>query len=382
MRIRLLFFILVLMFLTALVFVSVHPSSPLRPFWNQVAFSLGNGNSNIRLWGQVDVSEPTNFPEEVKVTVKGVSLHPDLANGAHHACINSIQADTLSFQVSYLQVFGREKWPIQDNKSEPICISFVADADYSSYQYFPIGWEINISNGAPQNAAYFKYPYDEITITVDFTFSGYLYDSNGQAIDDFVMLASQTVGVNAPGWETYEISVPGEALGTGIVLKRPLLLRVLTPILIAILFFVTLCIPFIGTFSTAMEVTVALVFGLWGIRQVVLPAASPGFTGVDIILVGEYGAVVIALLTYPTSNIVKSLAVFRPYKKTVSPTQNAEPTVQYVGLSNSKAYHLPNCPVISRSPDDRLVRYKDRQHAESSGKHLCRLCRIRENNVS
>ncbi len=92
--------------------------------------------------------------------------------------------------------------------------------------------------------------------------------------------------------------------------ERPLLFRLTYPFLIAAMLLIIGLLPFIETLDGLMEVTAAILFGIFGLRQVMTLPNSQGQTILDVIFIGLY--VVLAftffaiIITFGTSRREKA----------------------------------------------------------------------------
>jgi hypothetical protein len=81
-----------------------------------------------------------------------------------------------------------------------------------------------------------------------------------------------------------------------LTIERPLLFRLAYPFLLSMMLLLILLLPFIGEFTALLEVSAAIIFGLFGLRQVLTPPDSQGQTLLDAVFIGLYVLLGIALI--------------------------------------------------------------------------------------
>jgi hypothetical protein len=122
-------------------------------------------------------------------------------------------------------------------------------------------------------------------------------------------LSSHTLGVHIPGWEanetTLRIAYTEEIspTGSGLLFERPLLIRILIPAFFLMLLFVIIAIPFVGSLNSKIEIAVAVIIGLVGARQLLIPTDSPSFLAADALLLIEMLAVAVSVALHPISKL-------------------------------------------------------------------------------
>jgi hypothetical protein len=242
---------------------------------------------------------------------------------------------------------------------------------------------VNFELGQQEVTNYYIYPFDEIFVAPHATMIMSLFDSSGELVDTLELPAGQDLEILIPGWVAstrYDSQI-----GTGISLKRSLILRVLTPALLVLLFLVTLTIPLIDSLSSAVEVAVALIFGVWGIRQIIFPTEPPSLTAVDIILLGEYFAIVLALSVFPIRSVLEKMK--RPQVLDEHQNSNENPDGyesssrkpdRYFSFHDSKIFHFADCPYLARRKNgDAILSFQEIESVKDSGRRLCRACASR-----
>jgi hypothetical protein len=138
----------------------------------------------------------------------------------------------------------------------------------------------------------FYFPYDDLTYDSVILLTG--TDSPDKGIAREISLAPKVVGVvSAPNWDVtvnVEKSSIDDYPGTRIRIeyKRPLLYRLVVPTLLLLIFGVIITLPFITETSTFVETLIGVVFGLWGLHQVLIPADVTWPTVIDPIILFLY----------------------------------------------------------------------------------------------
>jgi len=109
-----------------------------------------------------------------------------------------------------------------------------------------------------------------------------------------VVLVPKIAGaIRAPDWditvstiETFEGNHPGARIR--IEYRRPLLYRLLVPILLLLMLGVIVALPFIQETSTFLETLIGIIFGLWGLHEVLIPADVTWPTIIDPLILSLY----------------------------------------------------------------------------------------------
>jgi hypothetical protein len=100
-------------------------------------------------------------------------------------------------------------------------------------------------------------------------------------------------GVFAPNWDvsiSLAQSESGENFGTTLRVeyKRPLINRILTPLLLFMIFGIIVSLPFIKDTSTFVEMLIGTIFGLCGLHDVLIPAEVTWSTVIDSVILFLY----------------------------------------------------------------------------------------------
>jgi len=303
-------------------------------------------------------------------------LHEDLAEEVFStACVDRIVAAyyTSGNPVAYENVLHIDPTPnktfcVEDD--EPDEEHFFPGEYFPRFlryhRYYALDWTIELPID-PVKYEYYKYPYDHITVQVRLVFKGQL-NVYAESIRSFELPASHIIETRLPGWRAYEVARPGESLFPSLILKRSPLVRILAPVLILLVLLVILSLPLVESFGTAVEIVVALVLGVWGVRQVLLPDGAPGPTEIDRFLLIEYSALTLALIVTAAPHLV---AMWTGIKK---PNQLLSDSYRYVGLIQSNVYHMVGCRHVADRSTSELVKYQDRDQAEGVGKRPCHTC--------
>jgi hypothetical protein len=265
---------------------------------NDVPLELDLGHeqvtSNVSVLGYIGTSDTSGFPGQLALYVIGIYPGFHLASGADSACVDTLQAH---YTIAQSGGFALEDWEgldIDEVKTGPICTDWDPTADTSLRISNPLKWTIPLSAGL-QSIGYFTYPFDTIDISVDFQLDGTRYDSEGTSVGTFELPVEQLFGVATQGLVVNRASMNR---GNGIVLERPLLVRLMAPLLALFLLLPIVFIPRVNAPETAVELAIASLVGVWGVRQTLLPGVAPGMTLLDRLLLAENAAAALALIVY------------------------------------------------------------------------------------
>ena len=104
--------------------------------------------------------------------------------------------------------------------------------------------------------------------------------------------------------------------------KRPLIYRVLTVVIFMALVLVILVSPFLKETGGFLEVLVGLIFGIWGIRQVIIPSFVTWPTIIDALTLGIYFlmclAIFIRVVIFPIESWANNISNPSPIIKSVA----------------------------------------------------------------
>lgn len=281
-KLRKSFVIGVAIYLLILIFFSISYYSPFRPYYVENFFSLENDTfviSEVKpkayLWGDLQINEQSTFPKVIELKISNILIHPSMAAGSSIACVDNISANLIVSQTKGSYIHHSPNFTVDSN--HPICVenNTSTDYSYSEYKTVDINWSIPLETGTSWDTAFYNYPYDSIFITGKFVCNGRKYDDQSNVIDTFSIPCQHELTINLSGWETsIEKSYPTTDKSTtyphGVILKRPKLLRIITPFLLCIFFGLTIAVLFFDTISTTVEVVIALVIGILGVRQILI----------------------------------------------------------------------------------------------------------------
>jgi hypothetical protein len=135
-----------------------------------------------------------------------------------------------------------------------------------------------------------------------------LYNERGQLVDTLHPTASHFLRTNAPGREayvTFHVEHDAWLLGS----KHPISIRIFTPLLLLLLATVISLIPRIPSVGTAALVSTGITFGIFAVRETLLPVSISVLTAVDVMLLTG----IVAIFFAATLQIY----IHRPAKPTV-----------------------------------------------------------------
>lgn len=104
----------------------------------------------------------------------------------------------------------------------------------------------------------------------------------------------------------YDLLVPGAYERMTLSFQRPLLFRLAYPFLLTVILILIWTIPFIGELGSTMEVAAALLFGIFGLKQVVAPATGQGQSLIDIAFLALYVILAFTTVALVFSRILKA----------------------------------------------------------------------------
>jgi hypothetical protein len=180
----------------------------------------------------------------------------------------------------------------------------------------------------------YLYPYDIVDITVTTQLLGYYKMDNQESVNDIFPISSKWV-FYFPNWELVNARTERDRDSSVLFLRlqRPYIYRVMTPLLIFSLAIFTLIIPLIKRIPELAQVSTGLLFGMWGVRQIVVLPEIESSTILDPIFVALYTMFLVA--------IVVRLGI--------------QPMIE---LALKKSWH--NVPRTVQSLPSSLVLYKDK----------------------
>lgn len=122
----------------------------------------------------------------------------------------------------------------------------------------------------------YYFPFDGVILDMKVWVSGTLKLDSGTSVP--LRTSPRVLGfVTAPNWDVdakvYQDPNRAEPSTTvQIYFRRPIVYRVLTPLLLLLLAVIIILLPLIRSFGDFVQVSVALAFGIWGTREILLPS--------------------------------------------------------------------------------------------------------------
>ena len=247
-----------------------------------------------------------------------VSVEPNGSQFAAHIDVH-VNESSVDFDISQI-AFHRASDSGSEPTEVPRCIHDIRilqrfdDAEIRLYYAYQLHEDICSGSGlfaknvvtasVPYHISHrlFLYPYDDISQSSLIGF----YDNNGNEIP--VMLVFRHTFSEQ---RRLERITPSEIGGISIVYSRPLVIRLLTPVLILLLLVFVILIQFIDELGAMAQVAMALVVGIWGSRQISIPGNIEGTVGLDIIYLVLYillgASVLYRVLGKKSPNVSRSL---------------------------------------------------------------------------
>jgi len=286
-------------------------------------FVVSDVKPEVYLWGNLQIDGLSSFPKEINLKISNIWIHPSLAKDSYRACVDTISANLVVSQTK--DSYSYDTPVFSADPTDALCVENNSSLDYSpsGYKSVDVNWNITLETGTSWDTAFYNYPYDSIFITGKFTCNGRKFDNTGNVIGTFSIPCHHELTINLSGWETsIEKSYPTSDRSTtyphGIILRRSKLLRIITPFLLCIFFGLTIAVLFFDTISTTVEVIIALVIGILGVRQILIPNETPGITALETLFLGEYGAIALVLIAQIVMNYVTSKGNNKDDKKVIT----------------------------------------------------------------
>jgi hypothetical protein len=249
------------------------------------------GNNRATVSGEL--IENSTFPEIFPLKIKSVTLHRDIFSGVSRVCVTNIRATTGSVYPAPggPYITGQYFLSLHPGIKEPICTS------NQDIQLLNVGWDINIPIGDTLMRRYYRYPFDDMTIGTRFIVDLTMYNNDDAVIrEEAVEKPNQSMYVSIRG---RDVSRLHHELGMDLKLVRPDSLKNAT-IIVTILIVLSIASMFLVTeFNTVIEVAVALVLGIAGLRIVLVQGNTPGFIAIDQLFLAAYVAIAIVVGAHP-----------------------------------------------------------------------------------
>jgi hypothetical protein len=143
----------------------------------------------------------------------------------------------------------------------------------------------------------YYFPFDAVNLKILVNIKGAQY-INGKSVAQDITPPLIAGHFQPSNWDV-EMSQEQLDFGTSVnvIYRRPLIYRVVTIGLFAALALIIFVLPFIKDNGSFLEVLVGLIFGIWGIRQVLLPAFVTWTTILDPLTLALYMMLVVAIFT-------------------------------------------------------------------------------------
>lgn len=140
----------------------------------------------------------------------------------------------------------------------------------------------------------YGFPFDRVVLDFDVYLDGWAESEGKQwreTRNDAVATPRVLALVSAPNWDV-EVSMQANRTRTvtnvHVTYRRPLLQKILVPTILVLAFGLILSMLRIEAFETLLRVTPAMLFGLWGVREVLVSDAIQSRTWIDGVLLALY----------------------------------------------------------------------------------------------
>lgn len=218
----------------------------------------------------------------------------------------------------------------------------------------------------------FRYPYDDYKLEIGLQVSYRLIRESTVVSSGTLIPVSlwELVGSAWREWDveieaaedrSYSTAIQGELRSLHFELSRPLYLRVTFPLVVVILATIIWISPLADTLGAFFQITVAVLFGIFALRQGLVPAESgTSRTLVDLAIMVLYGGLFVALAAFV---LCQTAMVSR------------RATSELASTNRSRRFHKVDCPTIAGVPRQNRIVFGSIEAANSSGRQPCRVCR-------
>jgi hypothetical protein len=121
----------------------------------------------------------------------------------------------------------------------------------------------------------------------------------------------------------------------------------------------------IKNISDFVQASAAILFGLFGVRQILIPKDISGETIWDLMVFVLYIFVVYAVVDHLLFQIIK--------------TKNASAEYKFVSSPAIQIYHKINCRYSEKISEEKRIFYSDEADAIKDKKVLCKICSTKNN---
>jgi len=236
--------------------------------------------------------------------VKGITVYPELLwdflpNSTSRLCGSAVVINMRPSTDTYIERGGRllilpensfciEVDPINRKvrwSSEDEWLDIVSGSLSDAAE--PVISSIEFAGGYPDSSSY---PYDDISFSVQVIATFNLFSETGVHIP-----TSYSITSFIEGWEPIQDVVSNTDEWIEITLRRPLLVRILAPLLVLPLLLLAPLLLLLDSLSDAIEIAIALLVGVLAIRQILIPTSPPHLVALDLLIFGGIVAVMLAV---------------------------------------------------------------------------------------
>lgn len=339
---------------------------------SQWPHSVRDYQGNVRFYAEVSITIVHDERPYLSYRLDDIEPYASPSNTEYFQCIEAFQIlniDPLSFWRRFLPITFFEPAYAESLDSTIKIPKQVCYDPVHLRHPFEKTFEGPISGTLEMYANTYRYPYDELDIPLGLRFFGYKED-DGRS--DYIQIpVNVTYHLSFPGWELKRTEL--EALEpedvtridgpvpswyplsvTRIHLVRPFLYRLLTPVLLVCVVLFMILIPLIKDLGSFVEATTAMIFGLWGIRQVLLPTNVSGPTMLDPAFLILYVLLAVAILSrftvMPLFRISKQL--HPQVIETVGPSGETSQSVPTKEPDQEAKDHVTKTAAAQEDPDN------------------------------
>ncbi len=246
----------------------------------------------------IDSIEDNTFPHNFLLSYKKVVIYDNWLKVLFKEGVTFICVDQLSFEVQY-------------NSLRKLHYSISSFTDMNTLQgeckssYLSNGnvWTIELTNGSGHklrfdktdlDPLYYYYPFDEIDINPQSFIIITQKGTWGNIIGKVKIPAYLKIVSNPSIYPFPDNKVIDEE--QNIILHRSMVLKIVIPILVISIILVLVVMVLLDSFTSIIELSVALILGIWALRQELVPANLDGIIALDIVFLLLYGCVLIIIL--------------------------------------------------------------------------------------
>jgi hypothetical protein len=236
---------------------------------------------------EIDASKSSERYRIIEYKINQFTLIPDKKGGNISVCFSRMVMTIFSSFLNERDA-AKQDMPIQKD-GKPVCVS---QSSESANLFFD-----RISDIGTVAQIRYLYPFDGTNIDIRTQFYGYyIINETKSAEVELPMVINWDL--NFPEWELANAtkSYQDGQSQLHVVLRRKYIYRIITPFLFAVILISIIFIPFVKDLGAVSQISIGMVFGLWTVRQIVLPQSVQWPTILDPIFLAFYALLSISIL--------------------------------------------------------------------------------------